>query len=224
MNIENYIKKKKLLGMKECHIDKVTKSCDTKAEMFLNRAYVQDNEILFLVNIKHDDIDKNVMIRYVGDRKFMNTCQGYLFQHRDHKLGIKVLNKMIITQFTEDFDPDQFEKRTIIAEFNNGNIVAMRYNSRYIFEVIKTSEFGYCISIRKNEQNYSGFIMIDYELNKYFCIVDRQFYEYLPDEKLGDDQFVFNRLNLNRLRLGKIVEKLNKLDKSYVEDVEVYEE
>ena len=223
MNINNYIKKKKLLGMRDCNIVKVDKPCNTKAEMFLNKAYVQDNEVLYKVNIKHDNIDKNIIVRYIGDRKFMDSCKGYLYQHRDYKLDIKVLNKMLITQFTEDFDLDESDKKIVIAEFNNGNVIALIYNSRYSFEIIKTGKFGYCISIRKNEQNYSGFVMIDDELNRYFCRVEQQFYEYLPYEKLAEDEFVFNRLNLSRLRLGKIVEKIEKLNKSFVEDVEVYE-
>lgn len=223
MNIENYIKKKKLLGMRECNIVKVDKLCNTKEEMFLNRSYVQDNEVLFIVNIKHDNIDKGIITRYVGDRKFIDSCTGYLYQHRDYKLGIKVLNTLAITQFTEDFDLEQSDKKIVIAEFNNGNVIALRYNSRYSFEIIKTGKFGYCISIRKKEQNYSDFVMIDDELNRYFCRVERQFYEYIPDEKLGEDEFEFNSINFSRLRLGKIVEKLDKLDKDYVEDAEIYE-
>ena len=209
--------------MKECNIEKVDKTCNTKEEMFLNRSYVQDNEVLYMVNVKHGNVDKNIIVRYIGDKKFMDSCTGYLYQHRDYKLGINVLNKLTITQFTEEFDTDQMDKRIVIAEFNNGNIIAIRYDSRYNFEIIKTGKFCYCISIRKNETNYSGFIMIDDELNRYYCRVERQFYEYIPDEKLEEDEFVFNRLNMNRLRLGKIVEKLDKLDKSFVEDAEVYE-
>lgn len=223
MDIKNYIKKKKLLGMRECNIANEDNPLCTKAEMFLNKAYVQDNEVLFMVNIKHDNIDKDIIVRYVGNKRLMKSCKGYLYQHRDHKLGIRVLNKVTIAQFTEDFDIGQIDKRIIIAEFNNGNIIAFRYDSRYAFEIIQTGKFGYCIAIRKNEQNYSGFIMVDDELNRYSCRVDRQFYEYIPDENIEEDEFVFNSLNMSRLRLGKIDERLEKLNKYCVEEAEVYE-
>lgn len=187
---------------------------------FLNKAYVQDKEVLYKVNIKHDNIDKDIIARYVGDRKFIDSCTGYLYQHRDYKLDIKVLNKMLITQFTEDFDLDQSDKKIVIAEFNNGNTIAIKYNSGYSFVMIEIDKFGYCIVIK---QNYFEIILINNKLNRYICKVEQPYQEYKLKDKIEDDEFKFKVLNSDRVRIGKVVEKLDRLDKDYVEEAEIYE-
>ena len=223
MNIENYIKKKKLFGMKDCYIDTTAMRRDIGADISLERAYIYDNEVLYIANIKHGCTDKHIAVKYIGDKKFMDYCQGYLYQYKEHKTGTKLLNKMVIAQRIEDFNSWQLHIKVVIAEFNNGNTIAIKYNSDYNFEMIETDKFGYCIAIIENKQTYFELVMIDNKLNRYLCKVEQPSQEYKLYDKIEKDEFKFRILNGYKVRIGKVVEKLDKLDKDYVEDAEIYE-
>lgn len=209
MDIARYMSKKKLLGAKKSNMLKYNELFAHKSDIDLIEALASEKEAIFRIKINENE---EVILRDSVDAPLDENVSAFLDKYANSD-GDTWLTDLMLRQNTPYND---FNLKIDLLAFDNGKKLAIRNYGDILIHPVEVDTLGYCIEFKVIYHGYLKLVIIDKELNKYFCVSSE-----MPDYgKWIECEELNMTYNYNRYKL-RIIEKLDKISMEQIKEIEI---